>query len=80
MVTISSIKKKNVLSSVGWNVICFISALSIFTLICCANNVLLKLRNNVWVPKLTDKGKGTFKSNPETYVLSKTQRDPYRKI
>ena len=45
-----------------------------------SNNVLLKLRNNVWIPKLAVMGKVTLKSNPETYMLSNTQRDCYNKI
>ena len=44
------------------------------------NNVLLKLRNNVCVPKLADIEKFTLKSNPETYKLSNTQRNCYNKI
>ena len=40
-----------------------------------SNNVLLKLRNNVWIPKLAVMGKVTLKSNPETYILSNTQKD-----
>ena len=31
-----------------------------------SNNVLLKLRNNVWIPELADVEKFTLKSNPET--------------
>ena len=45
-----------------------------------SNNVLLKLRNNVWMPKLAIMRKVTLKSNPETYMLSNTQRDFYNKI
>ena len=33
-----------------------------------SNNVLLKLRNNVWIPKLAVMGKVILKSNPETYI------------
>ena len=43
-----------------------------------SNNVLLKLRNNVWMPKLVVFGKSTLKSNPETYILSKTQKYRYK--
>ena len=39
-----------------------------------SNNILLKLKNNVWIPKLADTGKFTLKSNPETYKLNNTQR------
>ena len=45
-----------------------------------SNNVLLNLRNNVWIPKLADMGRVTLKSNPETYKLSNTQREHYNKI
>ena len=45
-----------------------------------SNNVSLKLRNNVWMPKLAIMRKVTLKSNPETYMLSNTQRNFYNKI
>ena len=44
------------------------------------NDVLLNLRNNVWIPKLADMGRVTLKSNPEIYKLSNTQRERYNKI
>ena len=34
-----------------------------------SNNVFLKLSTNTWIAKLTDMGKSTLKSNPETYKL-----------
>ena len=37
-----------------------------------SNNVLLKLKNNAWIPKLVDMGEVTLKSNRETYKLSNT--------
>ena len=45
-----------------------------------SNNALLKLRSNVWIPKLVDMGRVTSKSNPETYKLSKMQRNRYNKV
>ena len=45
-----------------------------------SNNLLLNLRNNVWIPKLADMGRVTLKSNPETYKLSNMQRERYNKI
>ena len=59
VVTVSNMQKENKLTSADWNVICF----SLASAIKCihlknllrndlkSNNVLLKLRNNVWIPK-----------------------------
>ena len=88
MVTVSSIKKENKLTSTDWNDICFCLASAAKYMYLQklllnhlqSNNVLLKLRNNVWTPKLADMGKVTLKSNPEIYKLSNSQRDRYNKI
>ena len=40
-----------------------------------ANNVLFKLKEGNWIPKLTDIGKVTLKSEPEVYGLSASQTD-----
>ena len=45
-----------------------------------SNNVLLKLRNNVWILSRYGKWKVSLKSNPETYKESKTQRDGYNEL
>ena len=88
VVTVSSMQKENKLTSADWNVIYFslASAIKYIHLKNILHNdlksdhFLLKLRNNVWIPKLADMGKVTLKSNPETYKLSNTQRDRYNKI
>ena len=77
VVNVSSMQKENKLTSPNWN-ICFslVSATKYMHLKHLlhndlkSNNILLKLRNNVWMPKLTDTGKFTLKSNPETYSRS----------
>ena len=81
VVTVSSMQKENKLTSAGWNVICFslASAVKYMHLLhndLKSNNILLKLRNNVWIPKFADIGKVTLKSNPETYKLSKHAKGP----
>ena len=87
MVTVSIVQKENKLSNTDWNLICFYLASSVKYMRLKnllhddlkSNNVLLKLRNNVWIPKLTDMGEVTLKSNPETYKQSNTQKDLYNK-
>ena len=87
MVTVSIVQKENKLSNTDWNLICFYLASSVKYMRLKnllhddlkSNNVLLKLRNNVWIPKLTDMGKVTLQSNPETYKQSNTQKDLYNK-
>ena len=82
MVTVSSMKKENKLTSADWNDICFCLASAAKYMHLQnrllnhlkSNNVLLKLRNNVWIPKLADLGKVTLKSNPGTYKLSNSKR------
>ena len=74
VVTISSMQKENKLSSADLNIISFSLASAVkYTHLknllhndLKSNNVLLKLRNNIWIPKLSDMGKGSVKSNPET--------------
>ena len=44
-----------------------------------ANNVLFKLKEGNWIPKLTDIGKVTLKSEPEVYGLSASQTEKYNK-
>ena len=66
------------LTSADWNVFFFFVSVKHNDLI--SNNVLLKSRNNVWVPKFAVKRKVTFKSNPETYILSNAERGCYNKI
>ena len=59
VVTVSSMQKENKLTSADWNVICFSLASAIKYMHLKnllpndlkSNNVLLKLRNNVWIPK-----------------------------
>ena len=83
VVTVSSMQKENKLTSADWNVIYFSLASAIKYIVhndLKSDDFLLKLRNNVWIPKLADMGKLTLKSNPETYKLSNTQRDCYNKI
>ena len=71
-VSISKIKKEK--KSADWNVICFSLASAAKSMHLKnllhndikSNNVLLKLRNNVWIPELADMEKFTLKSNPET--------------
>ena len=75
-ITVSSLQKENKLTSADWNVICFSLASAVKYMHLKnllhnhlkSNNVLLKLRNNIWIPKLADMGKVTLKSNPETYL------------
>ena len=74
VVTISSMQKENKLSSADLNIISFSLASAVKYIHLKnllhndlkSNNVLLKLRNNIWIPKLSDMGKGSVKSNPET--------------
>ena len=82
-------QKENKLTSADWNVICFSLASPVKNMHLKKlpkhndlkpNNVLLKLRNNVRIPKLVDMGKVTLKPNPETYKLSNTQKNRYNKI
>ena len=81
-------QKENKLDSADWNAICFSLASAVtymhlknfYHKDLKSNNILLKIRNNVWIPKLADIGKVTLKTNPETYKLSNTQRDRYNKI
>ena len=59
VVTVLSMQKENKLTSADWNIICFslasaIKYMHIKNLLhndLKSNNVLLKLRNNVWIPK-----------------------------
>ena len=44
-----------------------------------ANNVLLKLKEGNWIPKLTGKGKITLNSETEVYRLSVSQTEKYNK-
>ena len=68
-VTVSAMQKENKLTSAGWNVICFSLASAVkylhlknlFHNDLKSNNVLLKLKNNVWIPKLADMRKVTLK-------------------
>ena len=81
VVTVSSMQKENKLTSAGWNVICFSLASAVKYMhllhnVLKSNNILLKLRNNVWILKFADIGKVTLKSNPETYKLSKHAKGP----
>ena len=69
MVIVSSMQKKNKRIRADWNVFCFSLFQNLLRNDLMSNNVLLKLRNNVWIPKLTVMGKVTLKSNPETYKL-----------
>ena len=88
VVKVSSMQKENKLTSANWNAICFSVAsaakyIHLKNLLhndLKSNDILLKLKNNVWILKLADTGKFTLKSNPETYKLSNTQRDSYNKI
>ena len=67
-------QKENKLTSADWNVICFILASAVKYMHfknllhnhLKSNNVLLKLRNNVWKPKFDDMVKFSLKSNQET--------------
>ena len=76
VVTVSSMQKKKKLTSANWSVFCFSLASAVKYIHLknllhndlMSNNVLLKLRNNVWIPKLAVMGKVTLKSNPETYI------------
>ena len=69
MVTVSSMQKENELTSADWNVICFSLASPVKNMHLKKlpkhndlkpNNVLLKLRHNVRIPKLVDMGKVTL--------------------
>ena len=74
MVTVSSMQKKKKLTSADWNVFClrlasavkYMHLKNLWHSDLMSNNVLLKLRNNVWIPKLAVMGNVTLKSNPET--------------
>ena len=63
VVIVASMQKENKLTSADWNIICFrlASAVKYMHLKKLlhnglkSNNVLLKLRSNVWTPKLADK-------------------------
>ena len=67
VVTVSSLKMEYKLTSANWNVICFSLAPAAKSMhlknLLCNHDVLLKLRNNVWISKLADVGKVTLKSN-----------------
>ena len=88
MVTTSSMQNENKLTSEDCNVVCFslpsaVSYMNLKNLMhndLKSNNVLLKLRNNVWIPKLADIGKVTLKPYPKTYKLINKQSDHYNKI
>ena len=74
VVTVSRMQKENKLASADWNVsfslvsaVKYVHLKNLLQNDLKSNNVLLKLSNNVWIPKLTDMGKVTLKSNPETY-------------
>ena len=75
MVTVSSLQKENKLIHANWNVIC-LSLAPVVKYIHLKNllhndlksNVVLKLRNNFWIPKLADMGKVILKSNPGILV------------
>ena len=45
-----------------------------------AKNVLLKLKEGNWIPKLTGIGKVTLKLEPEVYCLSASQTEKYKNI
>ena len=87
MVIVSSIQKENKLISTDWNVIYFNLASAVKYVHLknllhndLSNNILLKLRNNVWIPNLADMGEVILKSNLETYKRIKTQKEHYNKI
>ena len=88
VITVSSLQKENKLTSADWNVICFILASAVKYMHfknllhnhLKSNNVLLKLRNNVWKPKFDDMVKFSLKSNQETQKLSNQQKDRCNKI
>ena len=71
IVTTSTMKNENKLTSADWNLICFSLASAVKYMHLKdllhndlkSNNVLLKLRNIVWLAKLPDMGKATLKSN-----------------
>ena len=44
-----------------------------------ANNVLLKLKEGNWIPKLMDMCKVTLESEPEVYRLSVSYTEKYNK-
>ena len=69
VVTVSSMQKENKLTSADWDVICFSLASPVKNMHLKKlpkhndlkpNNVLLKLRHNVRIPKLVDMGKVTL--------------------
>lgn len=68
VVTVSSMQKQNKLTSADWNVIFFslasaVNYMHLENLLhndLNSNNVLLKLRNNVWILKLADMGNEKF--------------------
>lgn len=88
VVTVSSLQKEKKLTSAEWESICLrlssaVKYMHLKNLLhndLKSNNVLLKLRDNVWIPKLADMGKVTLKTNPETYNLSEAQRERYNKL
>ena len=62
VVIVSSMQKENKLTSADWNIICFRLASTVKYMHLkkllhngLKSNVLLKLRSNVWTPKLADK-------------------------
>ena len=72
VVIVSSMQKENKLTSADYNIICFSLASAVKYIHVKkllhndlkSNNVLLKLRNTVWTPKLVDKWEVTLKSDP----------------
>ena len=68
-VTVSSMLKEYELTCPDWNVICFTLASAVKYIHLqnllrngSKSNVLLKLTNNVWIPKMVDMAKVTLKS------------------
>ena len=80
VITVSSMQKENKLTSADSNVVSFSLASAVKYMHfknllhndLKSNHVSLKLRSNVWIPKLANMGKISSKSNPETYKLSNT--------
>ena len=82
VVIVSSMQKENKLISTDWDVIYFNLASAVKYMHLknllrndLSNNILLKLRNNVWIPYLADMGEVILKSNLETYKIIKTQKE-----
>ena len=76
VVTVSSMQKKKKLTSADWNGFFCLSLASAVNYMHLKkllyndfmSNILLKLRNNVWIRKLAVMRKVTLKSNPEIYI------------